>query len=348
MAPKLFRRASRGEELPELVFTKSPRENGIPGIRRPSINGLVEISRGCGRNCQFCIPTMRAKRDFSFERILSEVSTNVRGGCREVCLHAEDILLYGSGSEYQFKPRRERVLNLFTKIMGSTGGDVRIGVSHVSLPAVASSPKLIEDLSSLLEIGNSQMPFLGVQIGLETGSLRLINRFMTGKPLPFKPGEWREVVGTALGILHDNNWIPALTLIVGLPGETADDVVETIEFLDKLKSYRSLIVPLFFISTEEMILRGKVTFNRQSIAPEHEELFAKCLNHSLHWANHIRSDYFGSNSSPILRLAFSAFMKFIGMKSRSILGDVSRKNNQIVEIGDADRRVQHQITRVAS
>lgn len=348
VAPKLFWRAVRGEELPELVEIKSPGIDAIPSIRKPSVNGLVEISRGCGRNCQFCVPTMRSRRDFSSDKILDEVITNVRGGCREVCLHAEDILLYGSGSQYQFKPCRDRVLTLFRKVLQSTGGKVRIGVSHVSLPAVTSSPRLVEDLSDLLDVGTSHMPFLGVQIGLETGSSRLIRKYMAGKPLPYRPEEWREVVETALGILHDNKWIPAMTLLVGLPDEKTEDVIETIDLLDDLKRYRSLIVPLYFISNMEMILHVKNSFNRQCLTPEHEELFAKCLAHSLHWANQIRDAYFGSDSSSIIKLAFSTFMNLIGIRSRAILRDIQRNINQNVKAKTTDRRVEYQTIQVRS
>jgi len=207
-----------------------------------------------------------------------------------------------------------------------------IEISHASLPAVASSQELIEELSGLLEIGDFPMPFLGVQVGLETGSVRMLKRFMAGKPLPFKPEEWREVVETVLGIMRDNNWIPALTLVVGLPGETVEDVIETTELLDELKSYRSLVVPLFFVSTEEMILRRNSTFGRQSMTREHEEIFAKCLNHSLYWADHIRSAYFDSDCSLMLKLAFSGLMKFIGMKSRVFLDGISDKTSQTMRI----------------
>jgi radical SAM superfamily enzyme YgiQ (UPF0313 family) len=45
----LFRKASNGEKLPSLVETESPRPEMIPRILHPSIFGVVEISRGCGR-----------------------------------------------------------------------------------------------------------------------------------------------------------------------------------------------------------------------------------------------------------------------------------------------------------
>jgi len=314
-APEIFKRAVEGDDLPPLIYARPAIENNIPTIKRPSVNGLIEISRGCGRNCQFCIPTMRPKRDLPITKILEEVAVNVKGGCRQICLHAEDILLYGSGAEYGFKPVSEKVLNLFKSTIEMLGGAANIGISHVSLPAVASSPGLVKDLTHLLGIGEPNAPFLGVQVGLETGSVRLIRKYMAGKPLPYRPEDWPEVVKTAIGVMDDCNWIPALTLMVGLPGETATDIADTIELLDDLKSYRSLIVPLFFISSEEMILHSNNTLKKETITPEHEQLFLACLKHSLHWANSLREPYLGRDVSATFKLAFATFMKIIGLKA---------------------------------
>lgn len=48
-------------------------------------------------------------------------------------------------------------------------------------------------------------------------------------------------------LLQENNWVPCSTLIMGLPGETPDDVIKTIELVEELKDFKSLIVPLFFV-----------------------------------------------------------------------------------------------------
>ena len=67
-------------------------------------------------------------------------------------------------------------------------------------------------------------PISGSQTGIETGSPRLIAKHMRGKPAPAAPDEWPEIVVQALGLLHDQNWVIAGTLVTGLPGETEDDV----------------------------------------------------------------------------------------------------------------------------
>jgi radical SAM superfamily enzyme YgiQ (UPF0313 family) len=51
---ELFDAAVRGEAIPRRVECDSPRLESIPyGLNRSTF-GVVEITRGCGRGCQFC------------------------------------------------------------------------------------------------------------------------------------------------------------------------------------------------------------------------------------------------------------------------------------------------------
>src|SRR3990170_959690 len=87
----------------------------------------------------------------------------------------------------------------------------------------------------------------GAEIGIETGSPEIARKIMPAKAHPFKAEDWAEVVQTGMGIMHDNKLVPACTLIVGLPEEKEEDVIKTMELVDDLKHFRSLIVPLFFV-----------------------------------------------------------------------------------------------------
>jgi radical SAM superfamily enzyme YgiQ (UPF0313 family) len=296
IAPKIFWDAVNEETLPKIVFGEELDVGEIPTIKKPSVCGLVEISRGCGKNCQFCMPTLRGKRDIPIEKIVEEVKVNVKAGCPSICLHAEDALMYGSGAWNRFRPNKEKVLELFKSVLAELKKP-RFGVSHVALSSIAADPKLVAEITELMQVGKSKYaPLFGYQTGIETGSVRLIGRYMAGKPLPFKPEEWPEVVVQAFGISKDYGWIPAATLIMGLPDETPSDVIASLELMDKLKDVPSFIIPQFFIPITETVLRGEKMFNVLSMRDEHWQLLNKCIEHSVRWAELLRTLYFKPDS----------------------------------------------------
>jgi radical SAM superfamily enzyme YgiQ (UPF0313 family) len=92
----LFRSILRGENVPkhvEVNVTDAPAITQIPDIVNPSVNGLVEVGRGCCRGCEFCNVTLRPLRWFPYEKVIREMNVNLAGGIRHCCLHAEDVML---------------------------------------------------------------------------------------------------------------------------------------------------------------------------------------------------------------------------------------------------------------
>ncbi len=274
---KLFKSALDGEQLPPLFEVPAkdvPKLEEIPDIVNPSVNGLVELGRGCCRGCEFCNVTLRPLRWYPLDKIVREVAVNVQGKQRVICLHSEDVMLYGSQNAV---PNDEKLIKLHETVMSKVK---TISWSHCSLAAVASKPQLVAKLS---EIILQKQAWWGAEIGLETGSAQLAKRIMPAKAFPFKPEEWPQVARQGFGIMHDHMLIPAATLIVGLPEETEDDVAKTLELLDDVKDCRSLIVPLFFVPLGR--LKNKDWFRETQVNKLHEELMFKCAEHSLRWVD---------------------------------------------------------------
>lgn len=281
--PELFWKAVRGEKLPNIVNANLSNDEKIPIIKKPAIYGCVEISRGCGRNCQFCSPTMRHRRFFSLNKIMKEVEVNAKGGSQMIILSTEDFLLY-KAKDNAFTPNRKAVLTLFSEVAACPG--VRfIQPAHMSLAPVVVDPTLIEELSEILiEFSWTKYkgkPYVTSETGIETGSTRLIRQHMAGKPLPFKPEDWYGIVLQALGILNDNNWFPLATFVSGLPGETEDDITKTIELVDDLHAYKLFFVPLFFVPLKECLLRNECKADLASFSEAQKELFARCWEHNI-------------------------------------------------------------------
>lgn len=265
----LFRDAIAGKPLPPRVIGSSVRAEDIPNSVGPTVCGLVEVSRGCGRGCDFCTPALTQLRSRGIDDILEDVKVNVRQGEGSVILHSEDIFRYGATGIH---PNQQAVENLFGAVI-NTDGVKQVNVSHGAFASVVSAPDLLPSLSELMQLDKRN--WRGYQVGLETGSPRLLKNHMAGKCKPFPPEEWPEVVRQATGISNDANWLPVSTLIMGLPGETTDDIQKTLELVDDLKKYRIMIYPLLTVPTGRLSEKNGAA-RKETLQQTHFELFFRC------------------------------------------------------------------------
>ena len=116
---EIFKKAVNGEPLPRIVKADESISNWdynakMPLTKHVGIHGAVEISKGCGRNCQFCTPTMQHKVDVPLEKIMQEVALTTAEGSDHITLITEDLFLYGT-KDKQFIPNKEAVVKLGKK-----------------------------------------------------------------------------------------------------------------------------------------------------------------------------------------------------------------------------------------
>jgi radical SAM superfamily enzyme YgiQ (UPF0313 family) len=280
----VFDKAVSGEALPRIV--RSGNEIGhqsAPLIKHAAIHGGVEISKGCGRNCQFCTPTMQSKFDVPLETVMEEVKVTVREGASRITLITEDLFLYGS-KDKSFTPNKETVLRL-VKSIADYPGVKSIQPSHMSLAPIVHDPSMVQAVAEILVDYNwyyhGNKRIVTSETGIETGSVRLMKKYMAGKPLPFKPEQWKEVVTQAFGILNDNSWYPLATLIIGLPDEREEDVAETLELMDDLKDYDAFYVPLLFVPLENCLLMNKQGAELDSLSKIRWEFLTRCWEYNV-------------------------------------------------------------------
>ena len=207
----------------------------IPEIIEPSMHGMIEVMRGCGRGCKFCDVTLRALRYYPPEKVKKEVELNLKkGGAKSAWVHSDDIFVYGMDprTSKQMEPNREALEELFTAIM-STGVE-HTNPTHGTLAGAIADEKLIPNISKIIKASPTNL--IGIQCGFETGSLRLIAKYADRKLAPYRPEEWHWVVKEGVKTLNEHYWVPAFTLIMGLDNdETPEDAWETIRILSELE-----------------------------------------------------------------------------------------------------------------
>ncbi|MEM2021232.1 MAG: radical SAM protein [Zestosphaera sp.] len=322
----LVRKALDGEELPQYVFVgphEVPSVNDIPSIKGASVNGLVEIMRGCPRGCKFCSVTLKPLRCIPLERIGGEIKVNVSNGIADVILHSEDVLLYGAEG---VKPREEPLIKLHRLAKELTPGS--IAWAHTSFAAVKFAEDNYRLVSKIMnEILYEKQDYLGVEVGLETGSPNLAKKIMPAKAAPYPAERWPEVVEDALSIMHENKIIPAITLILGIPEETADDLVKTAELLDRLRPYRSLIVPMFFVPMGA--LKNREWFRRNAVRREHVDVMLKTFEHSTYWAEKIMNEFYMRELRySVVKIALKCFITYVKYKVGKLRPQLERLINE--------------------
>jgi hypothetical protein len=228
-------------------------------------------------------------------RIMDAVRANVREGNRVISLATEDMFIWGqvhTGTPFFF-PNREALVDLYTEIVNTPGVEHHL-LSHCTMAPFVVDPELIRQLSEvLLPKSPMHLPLLSSHpqkkaliplIGLETGSVRMARQIMPSKGVPFSIDDWPSIVLEGLRIANQNNWFPMMTLMVGNPGETDQDVQETLDLVYEMerRGLFAFLIPSIFTPLHDTRMEHQtgVTHTRQ-LSPLQWQLLMKCWKHNL-------------------------------------------------------------------
>ncbi len=292
----LFAKAIRGEELPKQVDVVHPKDRSaflFPDKR--TTFGVVEMTTGCGRRCQFCVPDLNPQIDMPKDKIMGAVQANVRDGNKQISLATEDMFIWGqvhTDIPFYF-PNREALLDLYGEIVNTPGVEQHV-LSHSTIAPAVVDPLLIKKLSEmLLDKSPIHLPYLSTHpkkkaltplIGLETGSVSMAKKIMPSKGIPFQTEDWPSVFINGLKVLNENNWFPAVTLIIGSPGETDEDSKATLDLIYEVerRGLFAFFIPSIFTPLHDTRMEHKegVTETRQ-LTPLQWQLMMKCWKMNL-------------------------------------------------------------------
>ncbi len=298
---ELFHKAMRGEALPRTIEVKHPA--GADGILVPlkrTTFGVIEMTTGCGRRCRFCVPDLNPQIDIPKDKIMEGVRANVAGGNRQISLATEDMFIWGqvhTDTPFYF-PNREALLDLYSSIVNTPGVEQHL-LSHSTMAPAVVDPLLIEKLTAtLIDKSPIHLPMysrhpkkkiLSPLIGLETGSVPMARQIMPTKGVPFPVEDWPSVFLEGLTIMNRNNWFPAVTLIVGSPGETDQDVQATLDLIYEAerRGLFAFFIPSIFTPLHDTRMADQkgVTETRQ-LTPLQWQLIMKCWKMNLRPGNY--------------------------------------------------------------
>lgn len=293
---ELVRRAIRGEPLPRNLETGHPTDrDAIQTPQKRTTFGVVEMTTGCGRRCHFCVPDLSPQLDVSKEKIMRAVLANASQGNKQISLATEDMFIWGqvrTGVPFYF-PNREALVGLYSEIVNTPGVEQNL-LSHATIAPAVVDPLLIEKLTEILldkspltlptHSTHPRKKILSPLMGLETGSVRMARTIMPGKAVPFPIDEWPSVVIQGLTILNRNNWFPVLTLMIGNPGETDEDVMATLDLVHEIerRGLFAFLVPSIFTPLHDTrMAEKKGVVETRELTPLQWQLMMKCWKMNL-------------------------------------------------------------------
>ena len=294
---ELFRKAiQQGDEIPAETNVHHPTDPyAIVFPDKPTTFGVVELTTGCGRRCQFCMPDLNPQIALPKESIMEAVRANAKNGNTQISLATEDMFIWGQVKSRTpfFFPNREALLDLYSDAVNSPGVKQFV-LTHCTMAPAVVDPGLIRKLSDVLldkspihlhtVSTHPQKKALVPLIGLETGSVRMAKKMMPSKGVPFKIEDWPSVFLRGLEILNKNNWFPMLTLMVGTPGETDQDVKATLDLIFEMERRKlfGFLVPSVFTPLEGTRMeKDRGVTQTRDLTPLQWQLMMKCWKMNL-------------------------------------------------------------------
>ena len=210
--PVLLERARVQEEAQvEILESLEVFPSTLPTKRDSAYAAWVSISVGCNNTCTFCIvPSLRGKeKDRRPGEILAEIEALVADGVSEVTLLGQNVNSYG----VEFGDRLA-----FGKLLRACGGIEGLERVRFTSPHPAA---FTDDVIEAMATTPNVMPQL--HMPLQSGSSRLLKEMRRS----YRQERFLGIIERVRAAMPD----AAITtdIIVGFPGETEDDFLETMK-----------------------------------------------------------------------------------------------------------------------
>jgi hypothetical protein len=208
----------------------------------------------------------------------------------------DKLLFFLRRNNDRYSPRNKWLFVKLYKSIANYPGVEHILLSHASFAPALYDKKLLEELTPILIEKTKwnpdtckmyKKPFISVEVGIETGSVRLMNKYMKGKALPFSVDKWPELVKQGIGHMNDYDWWPLCTIMTGQPDETEEDVLATLQLIDDLRNNNAKMfyTPVLFIPLKDALLGNQRRTNLENLTELQWEVLAKCWRNNIDFWN---------------------------------------------------------------
>ena len=217
LAELLYERLISGHKVEDIWEGTTEVVEDLPAVRKYSFKSGVNIMYGCNNFCSYCIvPYVRGReRSRNPEDIVEEVKELVANGVVEVMLLGQNVNSYGKTLENPIS--FAKLLEKVEEVEGLKR--IRFMTPHPKdlsdelIKVMAKSKKICKQMHLPLQSGSSRL-------------LKIMNRHYDKEQYLLLIEKLRKAIPD-IGITTD--------IIVGFPGETEDDFLETIDVVKKAR-----------------------------------------------------------------------------------------------------------------
>lgn len=192
-------------------------------VRNPGISTFVNITKGCDNFCSFCIVPFTRGREKSrpLSHILLDVRNLVKRGAKEVTLLGQNVNSYKSEGEVGSVAGKVDFADLLEKVAKETDIErIRYTTSH---------PKDFNEKLMRVMADNQSKICEYVHLPFQSGSSRILELMNRG----YTREEYISKIKTMKTLIP--NLVLSSDIIVGFPGETEDEFLQTISLVEELQ-----------------------------------------------------------------------------------------------------------------
>jgi len=218
LLPEMVKAAESGQRRSETAFIDNDQRLDLFPLTQGSsrVSRFVTVMQGCDNFCSYCIVPFVRGREISrrSSEILAEIRTLADSGVREVVLLGQNVNSYGLNAPDQ--PTFAELLRQVAEVDGISR--IRFTTSHPK----DMSDELIDCFATIPKLCSH------IQLPAQAGSNRVLELMNRGYTRESYLERIRAVKAARPGIIVTGD------MIVGFPGETAEDFEQTLALVEEV------------------------------------------------------------------------------------------------------------------
>jgi radical SAM superfamily enzyme YgiQ (UPF0313 family) len=208
----------------------------------------------------------------SHDLICGDLETNVANGIRSVVSGSEDFFRYGAQG---LKPEFDK-LHALLLAMKQVKGLSFMQIDHANVTSLAQmTDEQLAEVRRLLT-WEAKSEYLWVNMGVESANGHLVAANCPGKVAPYRAEDWEGLLNETAERMTRNGYFGVYSLVLGLPGETAEDIARTRKFVRYLEKQNAVVFPVFFEPYDPAQIASGSGFTIDKMGYDHLDLYSAC------------------------------------------------------------------------